>query len=169
MSGFPNNRHLYSTLFSLSVFSFCCSRCSYWSWYLRSGGDPGRAGQWLLLCPVPLPSAASAGSRSLVIPTHVPFSLLFLLQEFCLHHGALLVRLLLWLLCSGQKVEVMGSIEHQDPEVKNCFHYFYLWNSCVFVFPYRRCMISTSSLSTTLSTRPSLCWPWGSLTRWVSR
>lgn len=32
-------------------------------------------------------------------------------------------------------------------------------------FSYRRCMISTSSLSTTLSSRPSLCWPWGSLTK----
>lgn len=31
----------------------------------------------------------------------------------------------------------------------------------------RRCMISTSSLSTTLSTPPSPCWPWGYLTRSV--
>lgn len=77
------------------------SRCSYWSWHLRSGGDTGCAGQRLLLLPVPLLTAPSAGARPLVLSTHVPFPLLFLLQELCLHHGALLVRVFLWLLCTG--------------------------------------------------------------------
>lgn len=39
--------------------------------------------------------------------------------------------------------------------------------ACPSPFSCRRCMISTSSHSTTLSTLPSLCWPWGYLTRSV--
>lgn len=85
-------------------------RCSYWSWYLRSGGDTGRAGQRLLLLPVPFPAAPSVGAWPMVISAHVPFPLLLLLQELCLHHGALLVWVLLWILCSGQREEVIKEI-----------------------------------------------------------
>lgn len=76
-------------------------RCSYWSRDLRSGGDPGCPGQRLLFLSVPFLTAPPASARPLVLPANVSFPLLFLLQELCLHHGALLVWLLLWFLCTG--------------------------------------------------------------------
>lgn len=83
-------------------------RCSYWSRDLRSGGDPGCPGQRLLLLPVPLLTAPPASARPLVLPANVSLPLLLLLQELCLHHGALLVWLLLWLLCTGIAHEEFG-------------------------------------------------------------
>ncbi|XP_075763480.1 phospholipid-transporting ATPase ID isoform X4 [Pelodiscus sinensis] len=64
----------------------------------RAGGYPGGAGLRLLLRPVPVPAAPPAGARALVLPAHVQVPLLLLLQELRLHHGPLLVRLLLRLL-----------------------------------------------------------------------
>lgn len=45
----------------------------------------------------------------------MPLPLLLLLQELCLHHGALLVRLLLWFLCPGQKIKFTQSANQQCP------------------------------------------------------
>lgn len=80
--------------------SFCSG--SHWRGHQRSGGDPGCAGIRLLFFPVSLPAASLAGARTLVLSAHVPFSLLLLLQELCLHYGALLVRVLLWILSTGR-------------------------------------------------------------------
>lgn len=67
------------------------------------GGDPGVPGLRLLLLPVQVPAAPPAGARALVLPAHVQVPLLLLLQELCLHHGPLLVRLLLRLLGPGSE------------------------------------------------------------------
>lgn len=69
----------------------------------RAGGDPGGPGLRLLLLPVQVPAAPPAGARALVLPAHVQVPLLLLLQELCLHHGPLLVRLLLRLLGPGSE------------------------------------------------------------------
>lgn len=67
----------------------------------RAGGDPGGAGLRLLLLTVQVPAAPAPGARALVLPTHVQVPLLLLLQELRLHHGPLLVWLLLRLLGAG--------------------------------------------------------------------
>lgn len=80
-------------------FSFCSG--SHWRGHQWSGGDPGCSVIRLLIFPVPFPAETFAGTRTLVLSAHVPFSLLLLLQELCLHYGALLVRVLLWVLGTG--------------------------------------------------------------------
>lgn len=70
----------------------------------RAGRHPGRAGLRLLLLAVQVPAAPPAGARALVLPAHVQVPLLLLLQELRLHHGPLLVRLLLRLLGPGSEL-----------------------------------------------------------------
>lgn len=69
----------------------------------RAGRNPGRPGLRLLLLPVQVPAAPPAGARALVLPAHVQVPVLLLLQELRLHHGPLLVRLLLRLLGPGSE------------------------------------------------------------------
>ena len=85
-------------LFMLIVFAF--SR-SHRRGHQRAGGPASRALERLLNCAVPLPRAAAARARALVVPAHVQVPQVLLLQELRLHALPLLVRLLLRLLCSG--------------------------------------------------------------------
>lgn len=79
----------------------CCS-CPHWGWHQWPGGDAGGPVQRLLLRAVPLPAAPAPGPRAVVLHPHVQVPQVLLLQEFCLHLGALLVWLLLWLLSTGR-------------------------------------------------------------------
>lgn len=76
--------------------------CTYWCRNQWSGGNAGSSLEWLLLCPVSLPSAPPAGARPLVLPAHVQVPTLFLLQELHIYLCAFLVCLLLRLLCTGE-------------------------------------------------------------------
>lgn len=95
------NTYSYSCYLYFILSHLSCS-CSYRCRYQWSGGYAGSPLKWLLLCPVPLPSAPPAGARSLVLSTHVHVPTIFLLQELHLHLCAFLVRLLLRLLSTGE-------------------------------------------------------------------
>ncbi|KAL0154879.1 hypothetical protein M9458_049142, partial [Cirrhinus mrigala] len=71
----------------------------HWRGHQWTGGDAGSVGLRLFLRPVSLPAASPARPRPLVLPPHVQFPLLLLLQELRLHAGSFLVRIPLWFLC----------------------------------------------------------------------
>lgn len=128
-------------------FSFCSS--SHWRGHQRSGGDPGRPGIRLLIFPVPFPATTFAGTRTLVLSAHVPFSLLLLLQELCLHYGALLVRVLLWVLSTGERFIL---------RLKKKLFMRWCHDLCLLCFLwFRLSMTNTSSLSTISYTHPCRC------------
>lgn len=85
------------------VLSCLCSG-PHWCGDQRARRDPGCPGFRLLLLTIQVPAAPPAGARALVLPAHVQVPLLFLLQELCVHHGPLLVRLLLRLLGPGTEL-----------------------------------------------------------------
>lgn len=88
-----------------SVWCLCPSpSCPHWSWDQWPGGDAGCHVERLLLRTVPLPPAAAAGPRALVVHQDVQVSEIFLLQKLRFHTGPRLVLILQRLLCAGRKV-----------------------------------------------------------------
>jgi len=97
----------------------CCS-CPHRCGHLGPGRHAGRPLQRLLLLPVLFPRASPPRARPMVVPPHVQVSQVLLLQELCLHAVPLLVRVLLWILCTGNafiiivwccRIELMFSAE----------------------------------------------------------
>src|SRR6218665_1804415 len=85
----------------------CCSG-PHWGWHQRPGRDAGRSGERFCARSVPLSRAAVARSRSVVVSANVQVPQVLLLQELCIQALPSLVRVLLWLLSTGESAHTQN-------------------------------------------------------------